>query len=257
MKLYCYFCLFILVSLSSSLDAKCECNAPVNHARLLDEWNHKTKISNRKEVHFLITGCARSGTSYIAKFFWLHGLHVKHECDANYGIVSWPMAVNSNKSVWGPAPNRFFFKHIFHQVRHPLKTIASVMATEGSKSWNYICSEVPEIKIKDSTLVRAAKYWYYWNLQAESKAEFTYQVENVAAAIPEMSRILGIHLDPTKLDRISKTLNHRGEPQKVTWLDLRRVLNDKMYDRIICLAERYGYDVKEAKRYSRNYGAFK
>ena len=34
--------------------------------------------------------------------------------------------------------------------------------------WNYILSQIPEIRISDSHLVKCAKYWYYWNLKAES-----------------------------------------------------------------------------------------
>ncbi|MCE5315889.1 MAG: hypothetical protein LLG04_00820 [Parachlamydia sp.] len=217
-------------------------------SRTLDEWKQG---GNKKEVEFLITGCARSGTHYIAKVLRLHGLDVVHEGNARCGIVSWPMAVNSDNSPWGPGSNNYYFKHIFHQVRHPLKTIASVMLTEPGRTWHYVCKAVPEIKLKDPRIIRAAKYWYYWNLIAESKAELTYRVEDVAETFPELSRILGYTLDTAFLNNVSTDAGTRKrKPRNLTWLDLRKALNDNLYDKIVCLAERYGYDVREAKRYN-------
>lgn len=236
------------MSCAAYLSAGCRCCPPVSIARNLDEWKHG---GDKKEVEFLITGCARSGTHYIAKVFRLHGLEVSHEGDARYGIVSWTMAVDSDHSPWGPAANNYYFKHIFHQVRHPLKTIASVMTTEPKRSWHFICKEVPDIKLKDPLIVRAAKYWYYWNLKAESKAEMTYRLEDASSALPEMSRILGYTFDTAFLNQVPSDAGARKrKPRHLTWLDLRKALNDSLYDKIICLAERYGYDVREAQRYN-------
>jgi len=226
--------------------AECWCCPPVRLSRTLDECKQE---GNKKEVEFLITGCARSGTHFIAKVLKLHGLDVNHEGDARYGIVSWPMTVDTDRSPWGgPGSNHYYFKHIFHQVRHPLKTIASVMSTEPRSSWNYICKAVPEIKLDDPSIVRAAQYWYYWNLIAESKADLTYRVEDAATALPELSRILGYTLDTAILNKVpADTGTRKPKPGNLTWLDLRRALDDDLYDKIVCLAGRYGYDVSEAE----------
>lgn len=239
--------LYLYLSLMSCLNyltsAECWCCPPAKRSRTLDE------AGNTKVVEFLITGCARSGTHYIAKVLQLHGLDVVHEGDASFGIVAWPMTVDTDQSPWrGPGANCYYFRHIFHQVRHPLKTIASVMSTEPPNSWNFICKAVPEINMNHPSLIRAAEYWYYWNLMAESKAELTYRVEDAAAAFPELSRILGCTLDTAFLNQVpSDAGTRKPKPQNLTWLDLRKTLNDDLYDKIICLAKRYGYDVSEAE----------
>ena len=180
---------FLSLSFWCPLYSERECAAPVNYNRYLNEWNLNAGGKKRKELELLITGCARSGTLYITKVLRLNGLAVRHEIHqgSDYGIVSWCMAVDSNKAAYGPPSNRYNFKHIFHQVRHPLKAIASQM-TEGKRSWEFICKQVPHIPMDDPILVRSAKYWFYWNLHAESKAELTYQIERVAEVLPEMSK---------------------------------------------------------------------
>lgn len=236
---------------SGPLFSECDCTAPVNLKQYLNEVPAPTNQKPPKELELLITGCARSGTLYITKVLKLHGLDVRHEWNADYGIVSWTMAVDSNKSPWGPASNKYRFKHVFHQVRHPLKAIASQM-TEGNKSWDFIHKMIPQIKRDDVLLVKCAKYWYYWNLLAEGKSELTYRIENVASVLPEMSLRLGIQLDPLNLNRVRKTINTRHNKhldKNLTWLDLRRTLNDGLYEKVVCLAKRYGYDVTEAERY--------
>ena len=78
------------------------------------------------------------------------------------------MTVQSREQLWGPPSSNYRFKHIFHQVRHPLKTIASFhLANE--RSWRYVFKHIPEMKIHEKIIVRCAKYWVYWNLMAEEK----------------------------------------------------------------------------------------
>lgn len=199
----------------------------------------------RQPRELLIVGCARSGTAYIAQVLQKCGLDVGHERDKSFGIVSWSMTVDTRQRLWGPPAAGFRFKHIFHQVRHPLKTIASFhLANE--LSWRYVFKHVPEIKIHDKIIVRCAKYWYYWNLKAEKRAEFTYRVEDIENAFPEMSRRLGIPLDPQVLKRVSKRTHPRPYNLELSWDILYKTLSDDLYDKVVTLAERYGYDVSEA-----------
>lgn len=199
----------------------------------------------RDERELLITGCARSGTAFIARVLRDCGLEVGHEKDSAYGIVSWPMTVNTPQRLWGPPSARYRFKHIFHQVRHPLKTIASFhLANE--LSWRYIFKHIPEIRLDDKMIVRCAKYWVYWNLKAEKRAEFTYRVEDIENALPEMSRRLGVPLDTKVLKNISKNYHQRPYHVHLTWEILHRTLKADLYTKVVRLAERYGYDVKEA-----------
>ena len=105
---------------------------------LLDLSLKERAVKNRlRNKTLLITGCARSGTTFITKFFQLNGYDMRHEREGHFGVVSWPMTADSKRTPWGPGYDRYLFKHIFHQVRHPLKTIASAK-NEPQRSWAFI-----------------------------------------------------------------------------------------------------------------------
>ena len=106
----------------------------------------------------LITGCPRSGTSYMSRTLTGAGIIVAHEeqypitheqalqidrrrnrkmsqrgsrplRDSDIrtidGIASWPLASRSNKIPWGPQYKDFSFDVKLHQVRNPLMQISS------------------------------------------------------------------------------------------------------------------------------------
>lgn len=201
-----------------------------------------------KEHKFLlITGCARSGTTYISEVLKQVGLDIKHEALGKDGSASWPMAATtSDDSPWGPSATGIYFEHIFHQVRHPLLVISSVYTTEPEQSWDFICKEIPEIRPEDDHVVKCAKYWYYWNLMAEGKAEWTYQVEEIEAVLDQMSARLQFPLSKEALDLVSTTTNHRGAYiHQFTWSDLREMLPSSLLSRIQTLALKYGYCIED------------
>ncbi|MFI5343633.1 MAG: glycosyltransferase family 92 protein [Chlamydiales bacterium] len=194
----------------------------------------------------LITGCARSGTTYISKVLSHSGLEIGHERLWKDGCASWPMAVNSDYSPYGPPSKGIQFEHIFHQVRDPLQTISSVFSIEPQASWQFICSMIPNISLADTKLMRAAKYWYYWNLAAERKAEWTYRVEDIEIVWDEMCQRLNISLNRDALATVSKTTNTRGPHQiECTWKMLRNELPLEFYLKIQLLAHRYGYPIDD------------
>jgi hypothetical protein len=202
------------------------------------------KKERRLQRFLLITGCARSGTSYISHFLEKSGMDMPHERIGKDGAVSWPMAIDSKSTPWGPSSYLVDFAHTFHQVRHPLKVIASVYANEPKATWNYICSHIPEIYIYEPLLVRCAKYWYYWNLAAEKKAEWTYRIEDLPRQLEEMSLRVGRQLSLEVLDTVPKNLNTRNVVKRdFTWEDLRAVLEPEFFDKLQALARRYGYKI--------------
>jgi len=213
------------------------------HPYLASEEETLEKKS-RKSRLLLITGCGRSGTTFITKFLNLNGVKVAHETDAPDGMVSWYLAVESDEAICCPGSNRFKFKHIFHQVRDPLKTIAS-MSQEPVLAWNYVCSFIPQVKMTQTGMVRAAKYWYYWNLRAEMKSEWTYRIEDIDAVVKKMSHKLGIKLDPALLAKVPRDTNTRHYNVTCTWAKLRKILRPSMYERIVSMAKRYGYPVED------------
>lgn len=198
------------------------------------------------EKLLLITGCARSGTHYIAALLTLSGLPIKHEREGTMGTSSWTMAVDAAKTPWGPGFLKFKFRHVFHQVRDPLKTISACTTEPEETSWNFIYQHIPQIKKKDRLVVKCAKYWYYWNLEAEKKAEFTYRIEDIENVLDEMSVRLGFPLTKDALAWVPKDLNHRPRKVTYTWSDLKVLLADPvLYQNIVDMAIRYGYPVND------------
>jgi hypothetical protein len=192
--------------------------------------------------NLLITGCARSGTGYISQVLTRAGLDIRHEQIGKDGTSAWVMVAPSEKTPWGPGRKNIRFIHIFHQVRDPLKTISSVFSTEPPASWQYIMEYVPQILPEDSKTVKAAKYWYYWNLKAAELAEWTYRIEDIREVWGEMQYRLGKNLDMSVLDHVSKKANTRGNHMRdFTWEDLRKELEPNLYRNIRALARSYGY----------------
>lgn len=191
---------------------------------------------------FLITGCARSGTTFITAALKLAGLDVKHEAIGTEGAVSWTMTPNATATPWGPPFEEGKYEHIFHQVRDPLKTIASVIVTEPKASWDFIRKFVPEIDPAESKLMKAVKYWIYWNKMAEAKAEMSYRIEDINTAFVEIGRRIGYPLDPEILKLIPKNTNHRASYDYLySWEELEELLPESLFFELRELAEHYGY----------------
>jgi hypothetical protein len=186
----------------------------------------------------LVVGCARSGTTYIADVLTKGGLDIGHEKMGLDGISSWDLAVKTSKGRWRQYPQLYRFAHIFHQVRDPLEVISSVYETENSKSWIYILAHMPEVDMRDSHLVKCAKYWYYWNLEAEKKAEWTYRVEDFNNRWDEFQRRVGKEI---AFHEIPKNINGREGHPHFTWKDLEAELEPELLANIKTMAQRYGY----------------
>lgn len=196
------------------------------------------------EREVLVTGCARSGTRYTAYILRDCGLDVGHEWVYPDGLTSWLMAADCSECPWGAAPSaNFKFKHIFHQVREPLKVIASVYINEPPESWEFICRHLPQIQETDSHLLKCAKYWYYWNLLAEKKAEYTFRVEDIEKALRVMSFKMKRELIPKNINAYSKKVNTREVPPELTWEMLAESLPATLFDDIQMMALRYGYPI--------------
>lgn len=197
----------------------------------------------------LITGCGHSGTKYASRFFSACGLSVSHESsEGKDGIASWGLLFGYYRPFLHlPKAPEIQFDHIFHQVRAPLDVIQSwVRNRKGTnrREWKFVRAHIPEIYKRDSLIVHAAKYWYYWNKKAESIAELTYRLEEMDTLIPVFEECLGVDL--SKSDRkklISKKTNAKKHSKEttLTWQELKRSIPEELYENIVLMAERYGY----------------
>ena len=155
----------------------------------------------------LITGCGRSGTKYATFVLRRLGLDVRHEKMGEDGVASWFMAVDAKTVPFGDASRNFVFNHVFHQVRHPLTVIPSV-ASFKEDTWRFVCAHAP-IDINERLLLRCAKYWYYWNLNAEKIADWRYRIEDFETVFNPFCERLGVVPDTRVLEQISRDVNTR------------------------------------------------
>lgn len=200
----------------------------------------------KEQRYLLITGCGRSGTAFMNEFLYQSGLDVVHEKRAgDHGCVSWLMAADCDWAPWGPLSKDYTFEHVFHQVRDPCKVIQSFYNFPPLATWEWICTVIPEISLTDSNLVKCAKYWYYWNLMAERKAEWTYRIEDIDEAYLEMGKRLKMPLSRMVLSMVPRDTNTRGEAiREVTWDKLKEELDADLYGKVRELAKRYGYKIE-------------
>ena len=213
----------------------------------------------------LITGCGRSGTLYAAELWKCLGLDIRHERPippngviGADGVASWFMAADDPKPPSGPSVLNYQFDVVIHQVRHPLKVIASMaqfVLRHGKRAPEYIERHVPETKLyseeqkylnlQQQLILSASRYWYHWNLLAEAKANKTVKIENLEVELPSLCNLIGIPYQPGVIKGISKDINARryhvpDEPWVVQWEEIKS-LDTKIYKNIRDLAEKYGY----------------
>ena len=187
---------------------------------------------------FLITGAGRSGTKYMAAVLRRCGLDVGHERLGRDGIVSGFYCFEAERYPGRnhPAP-RPEFEVILHQVRDPLRTIASV-TTGRSRAW---AQQFVPVEAGASPLRWACYYWLTWNLEAERQALWTYRIEALPDVWLDLQRVLCFDADYATAAGVPTNLNARKH-SAVTWDDVRREAPELMTG-IRATAGRYGYEL--------------
>jgi len=187
----------------------------------------------------LVIGCGRSGTAYMSKLMQSYGLRIGHEKVLKDGVSSWIYTIERDEFA-----KKENYDLVIHQIRNPLNVISSWVRNNIDRdwAWNMITEHVPEIDRNESLLQRSAKYWYYWNLKAEEKADWSYRIEDI-------DKILPMLIDYFNLRQISKpppkNYNRRRKIKKrISWEDLRMVLNNEDFENIQSLAAKYGYPIE-------------
>jgi hypothetical protein len=182
------------------------------------------------------------------------------------GVASWFMAVDDPNPPFGPGTKGCKFDCVLHVVRDPLKVIASVaqfIVQKGSPSPEYIERHAPETRLsfkertlepKQQFILRAARYWYHWNVLAQAKADETVQVEQLIPALSDLCDLLGIEYKPGQAEKIPENTNARWQyvredPWVVEWTDI-EALDPTLYQEICCLANAYGYSRNSGTLYS-------
>lgn len=156
----------------------------------------------------LVTGCGRSGTTYVSVLLRKCGVDVPHEHHMGRdGISSWLFATRSRAVPWGPTPSGFRFDNVVHLVRDPLAAIPSI-ATFKESAWAFIERHIP-LDPGASVLGRSAMYWLLWNQMIEERAHSRLRVEDMPGAIRPLCTRIGAPIDVAAVPSMRRNLNTR------------------------------------------------
>lgn len=207
-------------------------------------------MAERRKV--LITGCGRSGTTYMASVLRKAGLAVRHEVMGDDGCSSWYFA--PREVPWFPPahksdPNKRHadgivdveFDITLHVVRHPIKVIPSAFATFEKANWKFVGQFIKDIDPRYPRLVNAIRYWLRWNklVSKERPDAYRFRIEDIDTEWPVILDLLG--QPQCSVPDVSRTINRnsgfRAAP-KVTWEQLESV--DALS---VCAVKRYAKEL--------------
>jgi len=225
---------------------------------------------------FLITGCGRSGTGYIAALLTKAGIPCTHEGVFSSALFHPPHKAVLPDAPWGEAswlaaplieslPPEVL---VFHQIRNPVNVIRSLMIRKffhpnrqrGSKYACYVRGVLGDkLDEKANPLVQCMAYWLEWNrlvhvgrLAAHSAGAMLYAIEDLSPEkIGLMTHMISgspIAVSPALFSQVPTNFNHArnveeeyGEPDEelISWSMLPAA--DGLKDSIQLAATMYGY----------------
>lgn len=201
----------------------------------------------------LITGCGRSGTSYIVLLLKMLGLRAVHEGKSK----KWPR--NDGlwfHSSWYEAVRCKDYPIVLHQVRNPLKVVASCkFIPEKSYTWPVKRSVLEKhfgVTLVESNTVRnryqnAMLWWTYWQRLIEPYEMFFYKIEDIDSEIWRILDAAGISRSKDVVENalrsISRNVNNKNRiPPQLTWSFLKKKFPEQ-FDLFAEAAQKYGYPV--------------
>jgi hypothetical protein len=149
----------------------------------------------------VVTGCGRSGTMYMSKYFQAMGLDVRHEKHGEDGISSWYISEGwksrATKNYYGSKLRKIVAIHL---VRDPLKVMSSMRRCEAIRSrsaldpYRVMAPQHAHAGVEEL----AARYWVDWNRLARITWNFDYtlRIEDAdnSEVMLDMARLLGVTL---------------------------------------------------------------
>ncbi len=195
------------------------------------------------KLMILIAACPRSGTLYIAEVLGKMGFDVGHERLHKDGIVDYRLAMGFERLEGSEDV-------LFHQVRHPLNTISSLVPLLAKGDIWKKCKEcIPE----DNVVERAVKFWYYWNRMIEAqRPDFTYKVEDFLerevfdkfckfiGAFTSLKMVKEVKKVPTDRNSTYNRQVPKGYAKRYTWKDMEEKCG-KWANKARSLGLKYGY----------------
>jgi hypothetical protein len=182
---------------------------------------------------FVITGCGRSGTKYVAHVLRACGVDAGHE-DWFYpggprrsgldGDVSWLAVPALEARAWaGPT---------VLVTRHPVACVRSLVGTwfltaDGSPHTAFALEHEPELA-ELPPVERAVEWWVRWNTRAARLAELTVPVETftLPRVLGEVAAVIGHQLDPAAAASVPTDVHH-GRQEDIPAGEIWRLLDGR------------------------------
>jgi hypothetical protein len=215
----------------------------------------------------LVTGCARSGTGYLAALLGELGVACGHErvyeprtvlrAGAGNAAPSWPDTVRAESS-WLAAPYLASLPAdtaVVHLVRHPLAVMRSNLRigffASPSEYLDHACAYVPGL-LEGQPIERAARYWTGWNALIEREARragiqlLVVRLERLdERGLRELCGDLELGLSPARaraaLARVPADTNTRGRRDQDRAIQVADLTDDALRGALERSAQRYGY----------------
>lgn len=169
-------------------------------------------MPTKKKVCILSHG--RSGTVYTAEVLRAVGLDIGHELNGVDGAVG---------GVFWKGQRRILSRYdrILHQVRNPLDTISSLTTANWRTFEKYLVNlKFPACKMPANICEMSMLSWVLYTTWADSRAEWTFQVERLPEVFEKLCDCFGIERQP--LPDLPQDLNSRPH-ETYTLADLEKV----------------------------------
>ena len=207
---------------------------------------------------FVIAGTGRSGSTWIADVLTAAGLPVGHEdVFGARGPVEWPPHLVGDSSLYAAPFLDRWGGLVFHQVRHPLDCIGSLVGwglpstpnTQGIGG-EFVWEHLGWRSGGQQQVTDSARYWCDWNEMCERGARYVrYRVEDAdAVTIHQLMRVAGRDAPVGRVREalaVHRPLDYRAHndraPHAIDWSDI----PEPERGRVLRQAARYGYEVPE------------
>ncbi len=209
----------------------------------------------RKSLDFVITGCPRSGTRYLARILTALG----YDCDHEACFNPWRVVLAEDRPetcIWGDSswmavpfletlpPETV----VIHLVRDPLRTINSILGT-GQLDWpndyrSFLASHVwgDDLYWPSDVREAAQNFWVNWNerIDGTGRVQIRMQVERARESLEVLVDVLdpGRKLSPSDLIRVNEIPTDENARPYLTPATLSSA---DLIPRCRELASRYGY----------------
>jgi len=192
----------------------------------------------------LVTGAPRSGTRAIAAALTNARFPVGHERSGSRGISSSFFAAHDwhYPGVHRAPLKQYQFDQVWHQTRHPLKTISSMADKMSDQWWHWQEKHSQVMGDVEPIGLRCALFWISWDCLVEENhpGAWQYRIEDVKSLWPEMCDRLGIEPCEYTPGEDHGHNKKKDDRHQYSWDEIKSIDID-VYDSLSEMAEGYGY----------------